>query len=352
MLELSLVTIILLVLFLPIFIRSIENNLEIFLFFMGILTVMCSHLWGPEPVWSLHLVKESLLVPVMITLAVIIVGFILHFFRKKITKFIIKVERALGSKLFCFVLIIALGSLSSVITAIMAAIVLVEVVSALKLNREYELKLVVLGCFAIGLGAVLTPIGEPLSTIAIAKLKGAPHNADFFFLSRILGKFVLPGILFLGVLGAIIEPSVKEVSAKNSFAEKEESTIKDIFIYGGKVYIFIMALVYLGAGFKPIIDIYIIKLPSPLLYWINILSAILDNATLTAAEISPQMALSQIQYILMGLLISGGMLIPGNIPNIISAGRLKIKSKEWAKIGMPVGFVLMVIYFIVFSFLG
>ena len=75
------------------------------------------------------------------------------------------------------------------------------------------------------------------------------------------------------------------------------------------------------------------------------ISAVLDNATLTAAEISPEMSLEQIKAVLMGLLIAGGMLIPGNIPNIISAHKLKITSKEWAKLGIPIGLVMMVIYF-------
>ena len=48
------------------------------------------------------------------------------------------------------------------------------------------------------------------------------------------------------------------------------------------------------------------------MYWINIVSAVLDNATLAAAEISPAMDTTTISNILMGLLISGGMLIPGN----------------------------------------
>ncbi len=47
----------------------------------------------------------------------------------------------------------------------------------------------------------------------------------------------------------------------------------------------------------------------------------------------------------MGLLIAGGMLIPGNIPNIIAAGKMGITSKEWARYGVPLGFVLLVIYF-------
>jgi predicted cation transporter len=46
-------------------------------------------------------------------------------------------------------------------------------------------------------------------------------------------------------------------------------------------------------------------------------------------------------------LISGGMLIPGNIPNIVAAGRLKISMKEWAIIGVPVGLVVMAVYFVI-----
>jgi predicted cation transporter len=40
-------------------------------------------------------------------------------------------------------------------------------------------------------------------------------------------------------------------------------------------------------------------------------------------------------------------LIPGNIPNIISAGKLKIKSKEWIAVGVPIGIVAMILYFVV-----
>ena len=53
----------------------------------------------------------------------------------------------------------------------------------------------------------------------------------------------------------------------------------------------------------------------------------------------------------MGLLIAGGMLIPGNIPNIIAASKLKISSKEWARLGMPLGLVLMVLYFLVLKWI-
>jgi predicted cation transporter len=107
-----------------------------------------------------------------------------------------------------------------------------------------------------------------------------------------------------------------------------------------------MALTLLGEGFKPLIDRYVIGLDARLLFWINTISAIVDNATLTAAEISPRMTHLQVQAILMGLLISGGMLIPGNIPNIIAAGKLGIRSREWAREAIPIGAILLVIYFL------
>lgn len=349
MLEAGLAVILLLVLFVPITIHLVEKNIELFLFFMGILSVSITHIFGNEPLWSISLIKEALIEPIMITAAVLIVGLLVYYFKSIITSFVIKLEHRLGSKMFCFMLITGLGILSSIITAIMASIILVEIISALRFDKKFELKLVILACFSIGLGAALTPIGEPLSTICIAKLKGEPYNADFFFLLKNLGIYIIPGIVLIGIVGAIIEPSTKEEIDKGGFSSKSEN-IKDIFFASGKVYVFIIGLVFLGAGFKPIVDKYIIKLPSHSLYWINSLSAVMDNATLAAAEISPKMSLAQLKYILMGLLIAGGMLIPGNIPNIISAGRLNIKSKEWAKTGIPLGFLLMTAYFLIFTF--
>jgi predicted cation transporter len=113
------------------------------------------------------------------------------------------------------------------------------------------------------------------------------------------------------------------------------------------VYAFVAALVLFGEGLKPVVEIFITKVPAAALYWINMVSAILDNATLTAIEITPNLTLSQIISIIVSLLVAGGMLIPGNIPNIVAAGKLKISMKEWAVIGVPVGLVLLAIYFIV-----
>jgi predicted cation transporter len=128
--------------------------------------------------------------------------------------------------------------------------------------------------------------------------------------------------------------------------EEVEETLRDVIMRAAKVYLFVMALLLLGGGMKIVIDKYLLTVPSQVLYWVNMISAILDNATLTAAELSPAMEITQIQAVLMGLLISGGMLIPGNIPNIISAQKLNITSKEWARLGVPLGLILMALYYV------
>ena len=228
----------------------------------------------------------------------------------------------------------------------MAALILCEVVLVLNYKRKFEIILVVLGCFSIGLGAALTPLGEPLSTIFISKLKGPPYNAGFFFLVQNYGYYLIGGVLAVGLTSLFFKP--ERFSRDGSLAPlKEELNLKHVFLRGVKVYIFIAALVFLGTGMKPVIEQYVVKLPAAALYWINSISAIVDNATLTSAEIGPLLNIQQLHMALMGLLISGGMLIPGNIPNIISASRLKIGSKEWARFGVPYGAALMVIFFLV-----
>ncbi|HOL49864.1 MAG TPA: DUF1646 family protein, partial [bacterium] len=90
------IIIILLVLVLPLIVHKVEKNLEAFLFIMGIISATISHFFGPEHVWSLHLVKEALIEPIKITLAVFIAGFLFKKFRQSITQGIAKSEQLLG----------------------------------------------------------------------------------------------------------------------------------------------------------------------------------------------------------------------------------------------------------------
>ena len=346
----GLIIVLLMILILPFVFRKIEHNLEYFLLAMGTIATIISGTISLDLI--AHIFGNYLLY--FITAAVLIAGFIFRLSVKKIKKFVSYATARIPLPVFIFLLIVLLALISSFITAIIASLILVEIVHALPFKHKRKVQLTVLACFSIGLGAALTPIGEPLATIVVSSLK-----VDFFYLFRNIGIYIIPGILALGLYGAFcIGRKNKATIATDTCDENEALKIEDeniieienlqtVFIRAFKIFLFIIALELLGSGFKPLINTYIIHLDSRLLYWINMTSAVLDNATLAAAEISPAMSLHQIQAILMGLLLSGGILIPGNIPNIISAGKLNIKSRDWAKIGLPLGIVLLLIYFIV-----
>ncbi|WP_043884163.1 DUF1646 domain-containing protein [Caldanaerobacter subterraneus] len=333
----ALVVILVLILLLPFVVKQVEHNLEYFLFTMGIISVIVSKQFSAELFF--HIFKNPLIY--YITLAVLIAGLIFTLLKEKLKIGVEKVADKISLRLFAFIIIVILGLMSSIITAIIASLVLVEVVNYLPLTRKNKINLIVIACFSIGLGAALTPVGEPLSTIVVSKL-----HADFFYLARLIGIEIIIAILALGLIGTFFAKRESGIGEPTEDVEADEN-IKEVFIRAFKVFVFIFALELLGTGFKPIIDLYIVKMKSEILYWANTISAIVDNATLAAAEISPSMTPEQIRAILMGMLISGGMLIPGNIPNIISAGKLKIKSTEWARIAVPLGAILLIVYYIV-----
>ena len=149
-----------------------------------------------------------------------------------------------------------------------------------------EIDLTVIACFSIGLGAALTPLGEPLSTIAVSKLSGPPYYAGFDYLFELLGIYIIPGILAYGVLGMFFLGKV-DPKEHGLGVENYNETFNDVIMRAVKVYVFIAALVLLGDGFKPLIFEYFTQIPSTILFWVNMVSAILDNATLAAAEIGP-----------------------------------------------------------------
>jgi len=67
--------------------------------------------------------------------------------------------------------------------------------------------------------------------------------------------------------------------------EVSQKSFGQLVLRAFKVYILVIALVLLDTGFKPMIDMYISKIPAPIFYWGNITSTILDNATLAAAQL-------------------------------------------------------------------
>lgn len=358
--DIGLFVIVLLVLVGPFLVKKIEHNLEAFLFVMGVLAVTIAGFESRAVLealgytehqmelvgWNMELVMEAIKEPIVkgIVPAVLVAGLIFHYGRSYAQSAMASISKTVPIKIIIFLIVVLLGLFSSVITAIIASLLLVELMNCLPIDRKMKVNLIIIACFSIGLGAVLTPVGEPLSTIAITKLQGEPYNAGFFFLFNQLAIYIIPGCLAMGLLAMFFTGKMGATECLTTTEETE--TIRDVVVRAVKVYVFVMALLLLGSGMKVVIDKYMLTIAPQILYWVNMISAILDNATLTAAELSPAMSMTQIQAVLMGLLISGGMLIPGNIPNIISANKLGITSKEWARLGVPLGLILMLAYFV------
>jgi predicted cation transporter len=346
----GLVVITLIVLILPFVVKRVGEHLEPFFLIMGIIAVSVSGLWSWE------LVKDALKAPVMIGSlpigifqVVLIFGLLIYYFNKPFANGIISLAGKLGPPVFIFLFIVLLGLFSSIVSVIVTACILAEVIAALPFSKSDRIKMTVITCFAVGLGAGLTPLGEPLSTILVSKLAGAPYHAGFLFPLQKFGVYIIPGVIAIAIFGAVYIGRKVSFKAETNAPEYSE-TLRGALMRAVWVYVFIAALILLGEGMKPLMVWYLDKISPWGLYWINSISAVLDNATLTAVEIGPTMALSQIISAIMALLIAGGMLIPGNIPNIVAAGRLKINMKEWAKIGVPIGLVFMVVYFVALLF--
>ena len=136
---LGLVFILLLVLILPLSFHRVERNIELFLFAMGLAAALVGGVLDPA------LVKDALVHPLTITGAVLGMGLIFKWTRKTIERALQPAIRAVPTRGLVFGAILFLAFLSSAITVIIAALLLVEFISLLKLERKAEVRIVMTG---------------------------------------------------------------------------------------------------------------------------------------------------------------------------------------------------------------
>jgi predicted cation transporter len=326
------IVVLLLLLVGPIAIHFIEQNIEFYVFIIGIVATLVGS--G----FDRHLILTAGEEPIFITLAVVIAGILFSFSRHRLDRAFVRLRRRISRPLLAALATFVLAVLASIITAIVAALVLVEMVRLLHLQGAARTRVTVAACFAIGLGAALTPIGEPLSALAASAM-----NLPFFGLFLLLGPWVLPGIAVASVLTGWFARGDYQDPA--SGAQLRETPLAAI-LQGVKVYVFVAGLVLVSYAYAQIATRLVSAVSNDALFWINTLSAVLDNATLVALEVH-DMSLPRAREAIIALLVSGGMLIPGNIPNVISAGALRIGSGAWARVGIPIGLAGLGIYFAV-----
>jgi len=333
----SALVILVLLLFGPLVVEWIERNIEIYFLLLGITATFLAGGFKP------HIVESALTEPVAISLAVIIAGLIFGYTRERLDHLFARLRRKVSRPVLAGTAIFIVASVASLITVIVAALILVEMIGLLHLTGRARERVTIAGCYALGLGASLTPLGEPLSTLAASAL-----HLGFFGLFDLLALYVVPGMFAASLLAAIF--------ARGSYQEAPSGPrVRESFmaavLQGVKIFAFVGGLVLISHAFAPLASYYVNKLSNEALFWANTVSAALDNATLVALEVH-NMSLPRAREAIIALLVSGGMLIPGNIPNIICAGALRIGSVTWARVGIPIGLVMLGIYFAALQFLG
>jgi predicted cation transporter len=316
----------------PIVFAPLEHNLEGYCFALGMIAATVDHRWQWE------VVRKAAMAPIPITVTVIGAGLIFGALRPVLDRGFSSLRKLLPRSLLALLMVFGIGLLSSVITAVVAALMLVEAVGLMGLRPNERARVVVLGCFAIGLGSALTPIGGPLATLAATAM-----NLKFDELFAVLWLWVAPALIAVSLLAAYYARGPYDLIG---IIDRVSETPRKALVQGLRIFGFIAGLILIGESCSGLASHYLTKLSNGVLFWANIVSAALDNATLVAIEFH-QIDRARALAALLSLLASGGMLIPGNVPNIVCANKLSMRSSEWARTGIPFGLLLLGIYFAV-----
>lgn len=323
----------------PLASKKVEGNLEIFLLAVGAAAVTIIGGWSPGFLY------ETLNAPINVAFIVLVVSVIFSNYSRYIFRVLFILFRFLEPKYSFAVLVFFLGMTSSVFSVTVAALILAEVLKVVNLERDITVKITVYACYAIGLGAVLTPLAEPLGLVIYNTLSGPPHNADFFFNLKNFFWWIMPGILLMSLAAGYV---VRNTGVKVQLHIREDKeSYRSMLKRTLHIYMFVAALNLISTGLRPLAQSTIAHLSGKILFLANSVSVIIDNATLAAIEITPNVTSSNLIYMVVGLAAFGSMLIQGNLPNIVAAEKLGIKSREWASVAVPAGLVLMTGYFVV-----
>jgi predicted cation transporter len=326
----------------PILSHLVEEQIELFFLAIGLLAMTLAGTWRWE------VAGHAAELPLGITLTVVVADIVFGRVRGLMDRALGWIQARVARRWLCGGAVFAIALLSAMLTAIVAALMLAELVELMRLGPRARVRVTVAGCFAIGLGSSLTPLGGPLSTLAASGL-----GMGFGGLFSMLAPYVLPGMLACAIVAGIFatgDDSANANAAALTLVLIRESVFRAL-IRGLKVYAFIAGLVLVGEAFAPLAGRYVPMLSRSALYWVNTISAAMDNATLVALEIHA-MDPARAREAIIALLVAGGMLIPGNVPNIVAASALRIGAGGWAKIGIPMGLALLGIYFALLQVAG
>jgi predicted cation transporter len=241
--EIGLIPIFLAVLLGPLLIKRIEQNLEMFLFLMGICAVAISRSW------HIGIVEEAIQEPLVvgIVLTVLLAGLTAHYIRPDFLRNInaILLDR-ITMKVIFLEIVVVLGLLAAIITPILSFFMLVEAVNHLPLTRKTRAKITILGCLSISLGAALALVDGSSSAIAITRMQGELPSAGFLP-PELQSLYIFLSILALGLIAMFF--AEENINSIRKQAYGKASAHKRIAIWSARVCMFTGALLLIGVAF-------------------------------------------------------------------------------------------------------
>ncbi len=263
-----------------------------------------------------------------------------------------------------------MGSISVVVMAVLGGIFFRTLQRVTRLDLTPS---VVWYSAAIGISALLTTIGEPLSLFIARNLgEGTPY------LLRTYTGFCVINVIACAVAAALLAknavplPESLEERAEREL-EEAEAALPSLSGNGAKkevreaieaaeeleheqhdlthetvalvnrtanIYVFVLGLLFFGEAVKPIAAHLFSSMHPMLAFFVNAISAVADNALLGLLEVQPGMSQEAVLIIGISLAFWGVGLVPGNVCNVVLKDQLGIRFGTWARYGIPAAIML------------
>lgn len=319
--------------------------------------------------------------PWMLILFYFVLSLLAIVFRQRIERRVRGWAERVSPPVLIAIMVLTVGALGSVSVVVMATVGGIFFRTLQKVTKKDYTPSVICFSAAIGISALLTTVGEPLS-LFIARNLGEGTG----YLLRTYGGIVTINVVLLAGMAwwfaarakslpeTVEQKMVREVheaeaelakagdgkevrealAAVEEFEEEHHDFahhLDQLLHSTSKLFFFVIGLMLYGEAVKPVAAHIFGNMHPIAAFFGNSISAVADNALLGLLEVQAGMAQSVVFVLGLSLAFWGVGLVPGNVCNIVLKEKLGISFGAWARYGIPVALVLAAVNF-VFVLLG
>ena len=302
-----------------------------------------------------------------------VLSFLAIVFKARIEKGVLLLTKRMPPYVLVGLWTLLVGSMGSISVVVMAVLGGIFFRTLQGVSKRDLTPSVVWYSAAIGISALLTTIGEPLSLFIARNLgESTPYllrtytgfcalnviacaAAAAFLASRAAplpetteeaaerevheAEAVLPGMSGNGAKEEVREAFEAVEKLEH---EQHDLTHETVALVNrtANIYVFVLGLLFFGESVKPIASHLFSSMHPMLAFFVNAISAVADNALLGLLEVQPGMSQESVLIIGISLAFWGVGLVPGNVCNVVLKDQLGIRFGTWARHGIPAACVL------------